>query len=97
MKKRTIIMLILGAISLGFAVADIVLMCIHSGNIFAIGLPFFLCLLGFGGFMAAACCVFLMTQKQDLPTVTCSKCGKSCEEGSAFCPVCGEKLTKKEN
>ncbi|MBQ8428333.1 MAG: zinc ribbon domain-containing protein [Clostridia bacterium] len=97
MKKRTVFRLIFGAISLCFAIADIVLLCVYNGNIFAIGLPFFLCLLGFGGFMAAACFLFLIGQKKADPTVPCPTCGNECEAGSSFCPACGKKLPKIEN
>ena len=97
MKKRSLLMLIFGIISLCFAVVDIVLLCVHGGNIFAVGLPFFLCMLGFGLCMAVACFLFLTGTKEEKTSKICPKCGQLCEESSAFCPACGEKFKKIEN
>ena len=91
MGENKILTWILGGIALCSAAVEIVLLCIHQGNIFAIGLPFFLCLTVFGLSMTIVCLVWLLGEKQ-VEKKVCPACGKDCETKYAFCPSCGAKF-----
>lgn len=91
MKKQRIITIIFAGLAVGFAIADIILFCLNDGNMFLAGMPFFLCLIGFGVATITACVIILVGEKKK-DFVICSKCGGRCSKTDAFCPSCGTKL-----
>ncbi len=95
MKKSTLFLLIFGVIAFGFLIADVVLAFLFRGILNA-GLPFFLCLFGFGVSMLTACLSWLMLNKKET-LICCPHCQGTCSKDDAFCPSCGKKLNENMN